>query len=32
VGLAGVGHLAMLFSRPVHGLIAREIDAANASR
>jgi pimeloyl-ACP methyl ester carboxylesterase len=32
VGLAGVGHLAMLFSRPVRALIVREIDAANASR
>jgi triacylglycerol esterase/lipase EstA (alpha/beta hydrolase family) len=31
VALAGVGHLAMLFSRPVRELIVREIDAANAS-
>jgi pimeloyl-ACP methyl ester carboxylesterase len=32
VGLPGVGHLALLFSRPVRELIVREIDAANASR
>jgi len=32
VGLAGVGHLAMLFARPVRELLLREIDAANASR
>lgn len=32
VGLPGVGHLALLFSRPVRELIAQEIDAANASR
>ncbi len=29
VGLAGVGHLAMLFARPVRELLLREIDAAN---
>lgn len=32
VGLAGVGHLSMYFSRPVRELLVREIDAANASR
>jgi pimeloyl-ACP methyl ester carboxylesterase len=31
MGLAGIGHLAMFFARPVRELIVREIDAANAS-
>jgi triacylglycerol lipase len=32
VALAGVGHLTMLFSRPVRELLLQEIDAANAAR
>lgn len=31
VGLAGVGHVAMFFARPVRKLLLQEIDAANAA-